>query len=273
MADLHAWWPKVRPGGLLAGHDYLDGIIGGCVFGVKTAVADFGREVGLAPAFTVADPPFLSWYIRKPVGAPPAPERVTVLTAYDAGYAAVGEISRANKEAYCARHGYRFVCRTDGFDTSRPPAWSKVRFIREELAKSEWVCWSDADALVMDSSVPLVGFVQDSVDVVFSGDPKHGINTGHLLVRNTPWSAAFLDRVWGRTEFLNHPFWENAAVIRLCEEDPEVRRHTAVVPNKLFNGFPYPGGGYTTGDFIVHFAGLRRPDLDTAITSYAAMAR
>ena len=74
-ADLHAWWPKVRPGGFLAGHDYVDGVIGGSVYGVKTAVADFAREVGLAPAFTVADPPFLSWYIRKPVGPPPSPER------------------------------------------------------------------------------------------------------------------------------------------------------------------------------------------------------
>jgi hypothetical protein len=87
---------------------------------------------------------------------------VTVLTAYDAGHAAVGDVSRAN-EAYCRQHGYRFVCRTDGFDRSRAPSWSKVLFIREELPRSEWVFWTDADALVMDSAVPLTRFVQDGV--------------------------------------------------------------------------------------------------------------
>lgn len=42
-------------------------------------------------------------------------------------------------------------------------------------------------------------------------------------------------------------FWEIAALIRMHAEDPEVRRHIAVVPNKLFNGYPYPGGGLRDG--------------------------
>jgi hypothetical protein len=239
----------------------------------QTAVDDFACGLGLAPAFTVADPPFRSWYLRKPMGAPPSAEQVTVLTAYDAKYAAVGEISRANKDADCRRHGYRFVCRTEGFDESRPPPWSKIHFIQDELRMSEWVFWSDADALVMNAAIPVTRFIQDSVDIVCSGDPNHGINTGHILVRNTDWSAAFWERVYARTEFLNHPFWENAAVIQMYAEDADVRRHVAVVPNKLFNSFPYERGGYTSGDFIVHFAGMRRPDLDAAMQSYAAMAR
>lgn len=272
-ADLRAWYPKVRPGGLLAGHDYLDGVVGGCVFGVRTAVDDFAHALGLAAAFTVADRPFASWYLRKPLGPPPVPERVTVLTAYDAGYAAVGDVSRANKTAYCARHGYRFVCRTDGFDPDRPSSWSKVPFIRAELAAAEWVFWTDADALVMNAAVPVTRFVQDCVDVVLSGDPNHGINAGHMLVRSTEWSARFLDRVYARTEFLHHPWWENAAVIRLYAEDEDVRRHAAVVPNALFNGFPYPDAGYTSGGFVAHFAGMTGADRECAVRSYAAMAR
>lgn len=40
--DLHAWWPKIRPGGLLAGHDYDQGWTG-----VRQAVDSFfaGRDV------------------------------------------------------------------------------------------------------------------------------------------------------------------------------------------------------------------------------------
>jgi hypothetical protein len=197
---------------------------------------------------------------------------VTVLTGYDAGYAAVGDISRANKEVYCERHGYRFVCRREGFDCSRPPSWSKIPFILEELPRSDWVFWTDADALVMNASVPVTRFVQDCADMVLSCDPYNGINCGHWFVRDTEWSRRFLERVYTRVEFLHHPFWETAALIRMYREDAEVRRHIAVVPNKLFNGYPYPGAGYTSGDFIVHFAGLAA-DREAAMKNYAAMAR
>jgi Methyltransferase domain/galactosyl transferase GMA12/MNN10 family len=270
--DLRAWYPKVRPGALFAGHDYLDGIVGNCLFGVKTAVDEFARELGLAVAFTTADPPFRTWLLRKPLGPRPSPERVTVLTAYDAGFRELGELSRANKEAYCLRHGYRFVCRTDGFEPDRPPAWSKLRFALAELDRADWVFWTDADSLVMNSAVPLTCFLQDAVDLVLSADPyQSGVNTGCFFVRSTAWSRRFLERVYEQTAFLHHPWWENAALVELYRQDPDVRRHAAVVPNKLFNAYPFEGGGYAAGDFLIHFPGLK--DREAAMRNYAAMAR
>lgn len=45
LADLAAWAPKVRSGGVIAGHDYLDGVLPEGVFGVKSGVLEFfGRE-------------------------------------------------------------------------------------------------------------------------------------------------------------------------------------------------------------------------------------
>lgn len=45
LADLIAWAPKVRRGGVISGHDYLDGVLPEGVFGVKSAVLEFfGRE-------------------------------------------------------------------------------------------------------------------------------------------------------------------------------------------------------------------------------------
>lgn len=43
-ADLAAWWPKLKRGGLMAGHDYLDGVHGGVTYGVERAVDDFAAE-------------------------------------------------------------------------------------------------------------------------------------------------------------------------------------------------------------------------------------
>jgi len=68
LEDLRIWTPKVKRGGIIAGHDYLDGIlnIAGAktAFGVRQAVGDFfgGCEIQA----TAED--FPTWYLRKPAG-------------------------------------------------------------------------------------------------------------------------------------------------------------------------------------------------------------
>ena len=44
--DLGLWYPRLRPGGLLAGHDYVEGTFAEGTFGVKRAVDEFAREHG-----------------------------------------------------------------------------------------------------------------------------------------------------------------------------------------------------------------------------------
>ena len=39
--DIELWWPKVKTGGVMAGHDYLDGEFPGGNFGVKRAADEF----------------------------------------------------------------------------------------------------------------------------------------------------------------------------------------------------------------------------------------
>lgn len=43
--DLHAYLPKMKSGGIMSGHDYLDGILPYGVFGVKSAVDEFRQKV------------------------------------------------------------------------------------------------------------------------------------------------------------------------------------------------------------------------------------
>jgi hypothetical protein len=68
--DLGLWHPKVRPGGILAGHDYLDGELPAGRFGVKSAVDEFCTEQRLEVSITSADE-WPSWVIEVPV----APDR------------------------------------------------------------------------------------------------------------------------------------------------------------------------------------------------------
>lgn len=65
-ADLAAWFPKVRPGGLVAGHDYVRY----SDMGVIEAVDEFAREHGYKVSVTTDDQPwhgvlFPTWYFIK----------------------------------------------------------------------------------------------------------------------------------------------------------------------------------------------------------------
>lgn len=57
--DLEAWIHKVRPGGAIGGHDYIQGHVFAGVFGVIEAVKDFfGRRPNI-----VTEEPFPTWII------------------------------------------------------------------------------------------------------------------------------------------------------------------------------------------------------------------
>ena len=67
LEDLTAWFPKVRAGGVLSGHDYLDGIRNGAEYGVKSAVDAFFGARGIPVHRTLETPPrFPSWLVRIP---------------------------------------------------------------------------------------------------------------------------------------------------------------------------------------------------------------
>lgn len=86
MEDMTLYWPKLKPGGIIAGHDYLvqsdlvtlashkDQRWDICADksiqprAVKGAVDDFVDKMNLSIAVTYNDgSPFLSWIIRKPL--------------------------------------------------------------------------------------------------------------------------------------------------------------------------------------------------------------
>ena len=65
LEDLEAWHPKVRPGGIIAGHDYVDGEFIQGVFGVRRAVDEYFGARGLEVHQTNRpDPLFPSWLVE-----------------------------------------------------------------------------------------------------------------------------------------------------------------------------------------------------------------
>jgi glycosyltransferase involved in cell wall biosynthesis len=63
-SDLWRWYPKVRPGGILAGHDFLDGLNPDGEYGVNFAVREFEQQTGLK-AISTDEGRWASWYFYR----------------------------------------------------------------------------------------------------------------------------------------------------------------------------------------------------------------
>ena len=70
LEDLDAWFSKVKPGGIIAGHDYADGDFPQGKFGVKSAVDEFFARLEI-PVHATEGPSavelFPSWVVEVPV--------------------------------------------------------------------------------------------------------------------------------------------------------------------------------------------------------------
>jgi methyltransferase family protein len=72
LEDLRAWFPKVRGGGILSGHDYVTGCFPQGEFGVSAAVDQFFGALGIPVFTTQARPPadpFPTWLVQIPRAA------------------------------------------------------------------------------------------------------------------------------------------------------------------------------------------------------------
>lgn len=179
---------------------------------------------------------------------------IIILTMWDEHYAKVGAISGPNKQAYAAQHGYAFVGERTRPDPARPAAWSKIELTRRHLPHYDWAFWTDADSLIMNDAIKLESFVETEADLIITQDHS-GLNAGHFLIRSTAWSARFLDEVYTQVQFLDHPWWEQAAMTYVLQSNPSHAPHVAFIEQRSINAYV---GNYVPGDFIIHFAGSGR---------------
>lgn len=126
------------------------------------------------------------------------------------------DLSGETFSIFADRHGYDLDLRRDVLTSERAPAWSKIVLLRELLGRYDLVLWIDADAAIVDPSVDVAAALgrRDLMGLVaHEYDGMRVPNTGVWLLRSSRPVQRFLERVWARTEYLDHDWWENAAVI------------------------------------------------------------
>ena len=203
------------------------------------------------------------------------------------------ELSIENKRQYCAQHGYELVV-AQNLGHGRTARWDKVMLLRRLLSRYEWLHWVDLDTLFMNMKRAPTDFLDAGYDVHVAKD-ANGLNTGSFYVRSSPWTRAFLRRVWEHNdggagesdqrsfkhvieqlsadERGKHVKCARAARDRSHEIELEVvvlmRRTLAPPPivgryysQKLFNEYPDPivsfknwRGNFREGDYLLHFPG------------------
>lgn len=149
-------------------------------------------------------------------------DRTVVCTIAAGPHRDLNDIARPSLEAFAAQHDYDLVVSHDDHARGRPPAWGKVVLLRELLDSHARVVWIDADAIVVDGAADIfAGAVRHRPLrlVVHRYDGLEVPNTGVLTLTSGRWATRLLDRVWARERWIEHKWWENAAILDVLGYD------------------------------------------------------
>ncbi len=131
----------------------------------------------------------------------------------------------------------------------------------------------------MNTALPLEDLIDDNYHLIISND-FNGFNSGHFLIKNCEWSKKLLKDAYSHTEFINHPEWDQGAILAAIRQNPENIAVTKLIQQRLYNSFSgsYIGNflqaTYQPGDFIIHFAGIRNLDtLEDCFKHYYPLAK
>lgn len=253
-------------------------------------------EVRQSPEITESQiPEVTKSQIRSEFFNPKKRSGVTIITAYDEGIKDYAELVIPNQKAFTAKNGYDYIEYYGNLaDPERAPYWSKIVALYDQLKKTkkgEWLVWLDASVLVTNTKKnfnQIIKIYGKDSEIILTTDPQVPINNAVFLIKNTPWTKNWIQKVWERSDLAKggkgncwswgEPFchYEQQAMTELWQNDLEVRSHTNVIPNKEMNAFyryshfdPYrrmiqdydedpENSKWTPGDFICKVTGMDR---------------
>lgn len=163
--------------------------------------------------------------------------------------------------AYCRVHGYQYRLETNQLveERVRPLPWTKILLLQRLLANSrhEALVWLDADTLITNDLIRVEDWlgVLGEREILLTRDSNGVINTGVMVMKNTPWVRQFLKKVYAQQDFIHHPMWENAALEHLYGSESSIRQRCYLLDASrsfLMNAYPY---NFEPASWLVHFAG------------------
>lgn len=198
--------------------------------------------------------------------------QICICTSYDERFSHIGDLTSETMRAYGKRYGFPVEIDPRVL-IERHPAWHRVKYITELFGKGyEYILWLDADALFVRYDIDIREVINGSSDLYLvqhdspENRPTPVPNTGVMLIRNCRWSVDLFNTLWSMTEYLEHHWWENGALIKLLgynwlldrsenKFNEELLSHITFLP-EIWNFIP---SICTAQDpIVVHYAGYSR---------------
>lgn len=186
--------------------------------------------------------------------------KIAIISLYDKNYRNIGQYSDRNKKQYSVKHDYDYIVYHHLLDETRPAAWSKILALLNHLKDYEWLYWSDADSLIMNMSIKLESLIDNNFNMIISREVGSGnLNTGSFLIKNCVWSEKLLQRIYKQSDFINHMWWEQAALKFVFAQDPSLLAKVKILHQRALNSHLMhgrsPEGFFRDSDFVLHFYG------------------
>jgi glycosyl transferase family (putative galactosyltransferase) len=181
----------------------------------------FRPSIDTQPARSPEPEPVAEWSARgvelvRMTDYEPGDERKVLCTIATGPHADLFELSGPSFAIFAERHGYDLAVRRVLTAPDREPSWNKLPFFLELFEEYDLVVWVDADAAIVDPSSDIAEELgpEDLMGVVaHEYDDQVIPNCGVWVLRNDDGVREFVERLWNRTEFLDHRWWENAAFL------------------------------------------------------------
>ncbi|MEA2930108.1 MAG: hypothetical protein QOG38_2536 [Hyphomicrobiales bacterium] len=151
--------------------------------------------------------------------------KIALLTISDENFREIADRTFPSMRRYADAFGLEFLPRPIAL-SDRPTSWGKILQVREVLRSGFDYCfYVDADTMFVRFDADIRDSISAGKDLhlcwhcadnseSYAAIPGH-FNAGVAVWRNSAWSFGFLDEIWRQTEFIHHPWWEQAATLHL----------------------------------------------------------
>ena len=161
-----------------------------------------------------------------------------IISSYDKNFEDVGNITSKTIENYARKFNFKFEF-PNMPETGRPKSWNKIQLIRNELLKkeSDFIMWVDADAFFLVDAINIINSL-DSLNEIFLVNHYcsvhkgtnyantiltiNRINCGVMIFKVSDFNINFLENIWNKENYINHPWWEQAAIMDIIGLKAEI---------------------------------------------------
>lgn len=154
-----------------------------------------------------------------------------IITSHDENYNEIGQITTKSMANYASKFNLKFEF-LEMPSTGRVQTWNKIISIKEELLKKEndYIMWVDADVFFPNDAENILSVIENNFEIyltshycsVFKGSNYKNtilttkrINCGVMIFKVSDYCLEFLNKVWNKKEFINHFWYEQAAIMDL----------------------------------------------------------